>query len=164
MSKHFTHNHNVSMALHQPLAAKNPWTNLPTHNPSTQAPMAKNPWTNLPAPTPSPQQSNAWNPWTNPPTPARNMSHHFTYQPVREAAQNPWTSPPAPISSASPSSSCYSNHAVHSPSFAVSVILYYQPSLRKLWTDAHPPRLPFDGFASILLRICYHRFRICRES
>ena len=164
MSRHFTHNHNGSMTPHQPPAAKNPWTNLPAHDPSTQPPMAKNPWTNLPAPTPSPQQSNAWNPWTNPPPPSRNMSHHYTYQPVRNAAQNPWTCPPAPSSSASPSSSCCCNHAVHSPSFPVSVKLYYQPSPRELWTDAHPPRLLFDGFASIVLRICYHQFRFCQES
>ena len=178
MSKHFTHNHPGSMAPHQPPAAKNPWTNLPTHNPSTQPPMTRNPWTNLPAPTPSPQQSNAWNPWTthpmsptssrnmshhytyqpvrdaahNPwtnhpmsPTSSRNMSHHYTYQPVRDAAHNPWTCPRAPNSSASPSSSCSCNNAVHSPSFPVSVRIYYQPDPRKLRTDADPLRLLLDA-------------------
>ena len=145
MSKHFTYNPDGSMTPHQPPAAKNPWTSLPAHHPSTQ-------------------QSNAWNPWTNPPPPSRNMSHHYTYQPVRDAAQNPWTSPQAPVYSTSPSSSCYSNHAVHSPSFAVSVKIYYQPSPRKLWTHAHPSCFLFDGFASIVLRICYHRLRFSRKS
>ena len=150
----FTRNPDGSMTPHQPPAANNPWTNLPAPTPSTQQSNARNSWTNLPAPTPSTQQSNARNPWTTPPAPSPNMSHHYTYQPVRDAARNPWIYPPAPISSASPSSS-WSNHAVHNSSFPVSVRLYYQPNPRKMWMDAHPLRLLLDVFASILLRICF---------
>lgn len=162
MSKRFTHNPNGSVTPHQPPTAKNPWTNLPAHDPSTQQSNAWNPWTNPPAPPPNMSHHYTYQPVRdaalNHPASSPNMSHHYTYQPVRNAALNLWTHPLAPVASASPSSA-WSNH-----SFPDSVRLQYQPNPRRLWTDAHPLRFAFDVLRSILLRICYHRFTFCRRS